>query len=283
MPIDDANQSDNATASTSPLRIDVFTLFPPMFQGPLDESIIKRARQRNLIDIALHDIRDWATDRHRTVDDTPYGGGAGMVMMAPPVVSAVESVLGDALGAPGTRVIILSPAGRLLDQPLARQLSTSTRLALICGHYEGIDERARIVLQAEEISIGDYVLTGGELAAMVLVDVVARLVPGVIAEESITDESHSGSLVEYPHYTRPFDFRGLQPPEVLLSGHHGNVANWRREQAIRRTADRRPDLFAHAALTNDERQMAAHTAQVEEDAGSPPVVSGTEDDPGLCN
>jgi tRNA (guanine37-N1)-methyltransferase len=265
------------------LRFDLFTLFPTMFQGPLDESIIKRARQRELIDIALHDIRDWATDRHRTVDDTPYGGGAGMVMMAPPVVSAVESVLGDALIAPDTRVIILSPAGRLLDQSLAQELSRSRRLALICGHYEGIDERAAEILQAEEISIGDYVLTGGELAAMVLLDVVARLVPGVIAQESISDESHSASLVEYPHYTRPFDVRGLQPPDVLLSGHHGNIARWRREQAIRRTAQRRPDLLAHAQLTDQERQIAERATQPadERDVASPPGPDDTA--AGLCS
>ncbi|HET8522351.1 MAG TPA: tRNA (guanosine(37)-N1)-methyltransferase TrmD [Thermomicrobiales bacterium] len=280
-PPDDQRQQNEQ--STPLLRFDLFTLFPGMFQGPLDESIIKRARQRALIDIALHDIRDWATDRHRTVDDTPYGGGAGMVMMAPPVVSAVESVLGDTLGTPGTRVIILSAAGRLLDQSLAQDLSRSRRLALICGHYEGIDERAVELLRAEEISIGDYVLTGGELAAMVLLDAVARLVPGVIAEESISDESHSESLVEYPHFTRPFDFRGRQPPDVLLSGHHANIARWRREQAIRRTAQRRPDLLPHAQLNDEERQIAERAIQTAEgsDEPAPPGPAGTST--GRCN
>jgi tRNA (guanine37-N1)-methyltransferase len=280
-PSDDSPQQDNSPAPS--LRFDLFTLFPAMFQGPLDESIIKRARQRELIDIALHDIRDWATDRHRTVDDTPSGGGAGMVMMAPPVVSAVESVLGDALGAPGTRVIILSPAGRLLDQSLAQELSRSRRLVVICGHYEGIDERASEILQAEEISIGDYVLTGGELAAMVLLDVVARLVPGVIAEESISDESHSDSLVEYPHFTRPFEFRGLQPPAVLLSGHHANIARWRREQAIRRTAQRRPDLLAHAQLTDQERQFAERATQPAGERDTPSPSDPDDTATGLCN
>ena len=225
------------------LRIDIFTLFPAMFVGPFDESIIKRARQRVLIEIAIHDIRDWTHDRHHTADDTPYGGGAGMVMMAPPIVEAVEAVLGEDLAR--SRIIIMSAAGRPFRQAAAHELAGAGRIALICGHYEGIDERAAIILGAEELSIGDYVLTGGELAAMVVADSVVRLIPGVIDAASTTEESHSGeeALVEYPHYTRPVEYRGHRVPDILLSGHHANIAAWRRSEAHRRTAERRPDLL----------------------------------------
>jgi tRNA (guanine37-N1)-methyltransferase len=236
------------------MRFDIFTLFPGMFAGPLDESIIKRAQAANLIEIAIHDIRDWTTDRHRTADDSPYGGGAGMVMMAPPVVAAVEQTLGD--DRERTEIILLSAAGELFRQPVARELAGAHRIALICGHYEGIDERVVTVLGARELSIGDYVLTGGELPAMVVLDAVARLVPGVIDAASITEESHEQSLVEHPHYTRPATFRGHAVPDILLSGHHANIARWRRQQAIRRTAQRRPDLFAAADLTTAERASA---------------------------
>ena len=237
------------------LRVDVFSLFPEMFAGPFDASILRRARERGLIAIDVHDIRAWATDRHHTADDTPYGGGAGMVMMAPPIVAAVEETLGPALGT--THVAVLSAAGRPFTQAVAHELATVSRLALVCGHYEGIDERAVEVLAADELSIGDYVLTGGELAAMVVVDAVARLVPGVIDAASVAEESHRDGLVEYPHYTRPATFRGLAVPQVLLSGHHANVARWRREESIRRTARRRPDLLATAALAEAERALAA--------------------------
>ena len=236
------------------MRFDVFTLFPGMFAGPLDESIIKRARAAGLVEIAIHDIRDWTTDRHRTADDTPYGGGAGMVMMAPPIVTAVEETLGDEL--PETEVILLSAGGELFRQSVARELATRRRIALICGHYEGVDERVVSTLGARELSIGDYVLTGGELPAMVVLDAVTRLVPGVIDAASIAEESHEQSLVEHPQYTRPATFRGLVVPDILMSGHHANIARWRREQAIRRTARRRPDLFATADLTADERRLA---------------------------
>ncbi len=236
------------------MRFDIFTLFPGMFAGPLDESIIKRARAAGLVEIAIHDIRDWTSDRHRTADDTPYGGGAGMVMMAPPIVAAVEETLGDELGE--TVVILLSAAGELFRQSLARELAVRRRVALICGHYEGVDERVVTVLGAREISIGDYVLTGGELPAMVVLDAVTRLVPGVIDAASIAEESHEQSLVEHPQYTRPATFRGLAVPDILMSGHHANIAHWRRTQAIRRTAQRRPDLFAEADLTEAERRLA---------------------------
>lgn len=237
------------------MRFDIFTLFPGMFAGPLDESILKRAQAADLIEIAIHDIRDWTTDRHRTADDTPYGGGAGMVMMAPPIVTAVEQTLGDDLAT--VEVILLSAAGKPFSQPLARELAGAGRVALICGHYEGVDERVVTVLGARELSIGDYVLTGGELPAMVVLDAVARLVPGVIDADSIADESHERSLVEYPHFTRPATFRDQAVPEILFSGHHANIARWRREQAIRRTARRRPDLLASAGLTPAEQAIAA--------------------------
>ena len=240
-----------------PLRFDIFTLFPGMFAGPFEASILKRARAAGLVETAIHDIRDWTTDRHRTADDTPYGGGAGMVIMAPPVVAAVEAVLGEDLG--DVPVVVLSAAGRLFTHQTAQELAGRRRIALICGHYEGIDERVVEELRAEDLSIGDYVLTGGELPAMVVVDAVARLVPGVIDPASIADESHGSGLVEYPHYTRPATFRGRSVPEVLLSGHHAEIARWRRHQAIRRTARRRPDLFVGAALTEAERAVAAET------------------------
>ena len=235
------------------MRFDIFTLFPGMFAGPLNESILKRAQAANLVEIAIHDIRDWTTDRHRTADDTPYGGGAGMVMMAPPIVAAVEETLGDDLAT--AEIILLSAAGERFSQSLARELATADRIALICGHYEGVDERVVTILGARELSIGDYILTGGELPAMVVLDAVARLVPGVIDAASIAEESHEQSLVEYPHFTRPAVFRDQAVPAVLFSGHHANIERWRREQAIRRTARRRPDLLAKAELTPAERAI----------------------------
>jgi tRNA (guanine37-N1)-methyltransferase len=224
-----------------PFRIDIFSLFPAMFEGPFHESILRRAATSGLLEFAIHDIRDWAHDRHRTADDTPYGGGAGMVMKAPPIVEAVEDVLGDAL--PETHIAIMSAGGRRYTQEVAAELATRSRLALICGHYEGIDDRVGHILNADELSIGDYVLTGGELAAMVVADSVARLIPGVIAEASVQEESHSMTGVEYPHYTRPVEYRGLRVPDILLSGHHANIETWRAEQAAERTARWRPDLL----------------------------------------
>jgi len=237
------------------MHIDILTLFPNMFAGPFGESIIKRALERGLVSIATHNIRDWATDRHRTTDDYPYGGGAGMVMKPEPLFAAVEAVL---VGVePGSvPVIMLTPQGRLFCQPVADELAHHERLLLICGHYEGVDERVRAHLVTDEISIGDYVLTGGELAAMVVVDVVVRRLPGVLgSEESAQFESHEGGLLEHPHYTRPPEFRGWKVPEVLLSGNHAQIARWRREQSLRRTLERRPDLLEKAALSPEERRF----------------------------
>jgi len=212
-----------------------------MFTGPFDSSIIKRARTTDAVEIAIHDIRTWTYDRHRTADDAPYGGGAGMVMMAPPIVEGVEAVLGDDLN--NTKILITSASGRPFNQAMAHELAELDRVAIICGHYEGIDARVTEILNADEVTVGDYVLTGGELAAMVIIDATTRLLPGVIQQASIEDESHSDGLVEYPQYTRPFEYRGLTVPDILLSGHHANVAAWRREQAIERTRARRPDLL----------------------------------------
>jgi tRNA (guanine37-N1)-methyltransferase len=237
------------------IRFDVFTLFPAMFEGPLSESIVRRAQTQGLVDIRVHDIRDWTHDRHRTADDTPYGGGAGMVMKAPPIVEAVEDVLGDDLRT--ARVILLAAGGGRFTQAVAHDFTRTPRIALICGHYEGIDARVNSILGGEELSIGDYVLTGGELPAMIVIDAVTRLVPGVIDEASIDEESFGEGLLEYPHYTRPLEYRGEGVPEVLLSGHHANIRAWRREQAIAKTARQRPDLLASTRLNERERATLA--------------------------
>lgn len=230
------------------MQFDILTLFPGMFTGPLTESILKRAAQAGLINIALHDIRAYATDRHHTADDAPYGGGAGMVMKAEPLAAAIRAVQGGQDTGQRTLTVLMTPAGEVFSQQIAHALAGYDRLLLVCGHYEGIDERVREALIDRELSVGDYVLTGGELAAMVIVDAVARLVPGVIDAESIGEESHSGGLLEYPHYTRPAVWEGREVPAVLLSGHHGEVARWRRREQLRRTLARRPDLLTSAAL-----------------------------------
>ena len=225
------------------LSIDIFTLFPAMFQGPFTESILKRARASGLVEITVHNIRDWATDKHHMADDTPYGGGAGMVMKAPPIVEAVESVLGEDIGS--AHIAIMSAGGRMFSQPIAWQLARKRRIVLICGHYEGIDDRVGQILNCDELSIGDYVLTGGELPAMVVADATIRLVPGVIDPRSLADESHNPdapAVVEYPHFTRPLTYRNLPVPDILVSGHHRNIDTWRRERASERTARWRPDL-----------------------------------------
>lgn len=218
------------------MRIDVITLFPEMFEGPLRESILGRARERGLLTFGLHDLRDYATDRHRVVDDAPYGGGAGMVLKPEPLVSAIKDLRGDA-----GYVVLLTPQGRLLAQSLAQDLSRREHLILVCGRYEGVDERVRAFVDLE-LSVGDYVLTGGELPAMLVVDAVSRLVPGVIEAGSLQHESHTDGLLEYPQYTRPAEFAGMRVPDVLLSGDHKAIAKWREDEARRRTRERRPDL-----------------------------------------
>jgi tRNA (guanine37-N1)-methyltransferase len=221
------------------VKIDVLTLFPAMFAGPLDESIIKRARKKGLLELNVHDLRDWTHDRHRTVDDRPFGGGPGMLMKPEPVFEAVESLRRDE-----TTVILLSPGGRKFDQQIARELAQQKDLLLVTGHYEGFDERLRQRLADDELSIGDYVLTNGGLPAMVVIDAVTRLLPGVLGDdESSRDESFSHGLLEYPQYTRPAEFRGMKVPDVLISGNHAEIEKWRREQAKLRTKERRPDLL----------------------------------------
>ena len=221
------------------MRIDVLTLFPEMFAGPLDVSIVQRARKNGLLDLRVHNLRDWTHDRHKTVDDRPFGGGAGMVMKPEPLFDAVESLAGER-----TRVILLTPAGQPFRQAIARELARVEHMIFICGSYEGVDERVREVLVDDELSLGDFVLTNGGLPAMVVIDAVTRLMPGALGDdESALDESFSQGLLEYPHYTRPAEFRGLKVPEVLLSGHHAEIEKWRAEQSRHRTAQCRPDLL----------------------------------------
>jgi tRNA (guanine37-N1)-methyltransferase len=237
------------------IHFDVFTLFPSMFHGPLEESILKKAQEGGRLSVALHNIRDYATGKHHVTDDAPYGGGGGMVMKPEPIFAAVEATLAGEAGVP---VVLLSPQGRLFTQAIAVELSRCQRIVLICGRYEGVDERVRQYLATDEISIGDYVLTGGELAAMIVIDAVTRLLPGVLgAPGAACEDSHAHGLLEGPHYTRPHVFRGWEVPEVLLSGDHAAVARWRREQALLRTLERRPNLLADADLTLQEREFLA--------------------------
>ncbi len=247
------------------IHFDIFTLFPAMFEGPFGESMLKRAVAEGLISVAIHDIRAYTSDKHHVTDDYPFGGGGGMVMKPEPIFAAVEAVLGDALGV--MPVILLTPQGRLFDQAVAGELARHARVALIAGHYEGVDERVREHLATDEISIGDYVLTGGELPAMVVVDAVARLVPGVLGHPAAAaEDSHASGLLEYPHYTRPAEFRGWKVPDVLVSGHHGEVAKWRRRQSLKRTLARRPDLLARAPLTETDRKLLADIGDGGEEA-----------------
>lgn len=243
------------------LRFEVFTLFPEVFEPYLASSILQRARQRGLVEVNLYNIRDWTTDRHHITDDEPYGGGGGMVMKPEPIFAAVEGVLGSP---PSCPVILLTPQGRIFTQSVARELAfgdapaqdQTRRLALLCGRYEGIDERVRQHLVSDQISIGDYVITGGELAALVVIDATTRWIPGVLGDpDGALDDSHASGLLEYPHYTRPPEFRGWSVPEILLSGDHGRIARWRREQSLLRTWQRRSDLLETASLSKLDRKF----------------------------
>jgi len=235
------------------MRVDILCLFPEMFVSPFGYSMTGRAQERGLVQVVTHNIRDYTHDRHRTVDDYPYGGGAGMVLKPEPVFEAVEHVR-ESVDSGDCPIVLLTPQGRPFSQAIAAELAAWPQMTLICGHYEGVDGRVAERLATDQISIGDYVLTGGEIAAMVLVDAVVRLVPGVLgSDESAAGDSHSDGLLEYPQYTRPEVFRGWEVPPVLLSGHHGEIAAWRRRQSLLRTAERRPDLLAGATLTDKER------------------------------
>jgi tRNA (guanine37-N1)-methyltransferase len=235
------------------MRIDILSLFPEMFVSPLNESILKRAREQGLVNIVVHDIRDYTHDKHHTADDYPYGGGPGMVLKPEPIFEAVETIQ-QQLETSEIRIILLTPQGRLFSQSVAQELARQQHLMLICGHYEGLDERVCEHLATDQVSIGDYVLSGGELPAMVVVDAVVRLIPGALgSEDSAGNDSHSDGLLEYPQYTRPPSFRGWSVPSVLLSGNHGEVAQWRRRQAIIRTAKRRPDLLQKVNIRDEER------------------------------
>jgi tRNA (guanine37-N1)-methyltransferase len=234
------------------VQIDVLTLFPEMFRGVFDSSVIGRAVEQGLVGISLHNFRDQAHDRHHTVDDYPYGGGAGMVLKPEPIFEAVEAIKGES----DIPVILLNPAGRLFNQKIAEEFARYSRIIIICGRYEGVDQRVAEHLATDEISIGDYVLTGGEIAAMVIIDAVVRLLPGVLGSElSPREDSHVAGLLEYPQYTRPPSYRGWPVPEVLLSGNHAQIASWRREQSIRRTYQRRPELLDKVELSPEERRL----------------------------
>jgi tRNA (guanine37-N1)-methyltransferase len=235
-----------------PMRIDILCLFPEMLVAPLNQSMVKRAVERELARIVIHNIRDYAHDKHHTVDDYPYGGGPGMVLRPEPIFEAAEAAQQQS-GAGDMPIILLSPQGRLFSQSVAQELTLHPNLMLICGHYEGFDERVCEHLATDQISIGDYVLTAGELAALVVVDAIVRLIPGVLgSQESASSDSHSDGLLEYPQYTRPQVYRGWAVPPVLLSGNHGEIAKWRRCQAIRRTAQRRPELLKDANFRDEE-------------------------------
>ena len=240
------------------MHVDILTLFPQMFQGMFEAGIMKRAIEQKLVSVGVHNIRDYTHDKHHTADDYPYGGGAGMVLKPEPIFEAVESIEREA----NTPIILLSPQGRLFTQKVAQELAQYSQLVLICGRYEGVDERVREHLASDEISIGDYVLSGGELAAMVVIDSVFRLVPGVLGSKaSPLDDSHVSGLLEYPQYTRPASYRGWAVPEVLLSGNHAQIDSWRREQAIRRTYKQRPELLEKAELSSEEKRLVERLRQ----------------------
>jgi tRNA (guanine37-N1)-methyltransferase len=246
------------------MKIDIITIFPQMVEAGLSEGIVARARDRGLVDIKVHDLRGYTNDRHKVVDDVPFGGGPGMVMKPEPLFGAVEAIRA-ARGAVET-VILTSPAGRVFTQADARRLADEGRLLIICGRYEGVDDRVRTHLATDEISIGDYVLSGGELPALVIVDAVSRLIPGVVGDEqSVEADSFTRGLLDYPHFTRPAEFRGLRVPDVLVSGHHGEIRRWRRREALRRTVAQRPELIDDAVLDEEERDMLREIERAEVD------------------
>lgn len=237
------------------MKFDILTLFPTMFDGPLTESILKRASEKGLIEVALHNIRDWALDKHSTADDAPYGGGAGMVMKVEPIAGAIEAVKEKH---PSSKVILTMPGGRPFNHKVAEELSREEGLIIICGRYEGVDERVRTLFVDDEISMGDFVLTGGEIAAMVIVDAVSRLVPGVLGcDDSAQYDSFADGLLEYPQYTRPPEFRGEKVPDMLLSGNHAEIAKWRRKESFRRTLASRPELLEGIELSKQDKKLLA--------------------------
>jgi len=243
------------------MKFDILTLFPGMFTGPFDESIINRAKDKQLIDISLHNIRNWAIDRHQTADDSPYGGGAGMVMKPEPLAACIESV--KAANSAST-VVFTSPQGRLLTHAVALELSKKSGLIIVCGRYEGIDERIRSIYAEDDISLGDFVLSGGEIAAMAIVDSVTRLIPGTLGSlESAESDSFGDGLLEYPHYTRPPNFKGVTVPEALLSGNHELIRKWRRKESLRKTRALRPDLLSNVLLTLEDRKLLTEIEQEE--------------------
>ena len=244
------------------MKFDILSLFPGMFSGPFDESIIKRAKDKQLIDISLHNIRDWALDRHQTADDAPYGGGAGMVMKVEPLGACIEAVK---IKSPASKVVLTSPQGRRLTHKVAEELALLPGLIIVCGRYEGFDERIRIHYAQDDISLGDFVLSGGEIAAMALVDAITRLIPGALgSSESAGSDSFGDGLLEYPHFTRPPEFNGLSVPDALLSGNHELIRKWRRKESLRKTRTLRPDLLSNAVLTREDHRMLSEIEQEQE-------------------
>jgi tRNA (guanine37-N1)-methyltransferase len=235
------------------MQFDIFTLFPEVFPAYLDASILHRAQEMGHLRVDIHNIRDWATDKHQVTDEPPYGGGGGMVMKPEPIFAAVEGILGQP---PSCPVLLMTPQGELLDQKRAQELASFDRLGIIAGHYEGFDERVRANLVTDEISIGDYVLTGGELPALILIDVLTRLIPGVLGDPMAAEnDSHASGLLEHPHYTRPEEYRGWKVPEILRSGHHARIDRWRRNQSLKRTQERRPDILERFDLTEEDQEF----------------------------